>query len=363
MSHSAVYYIAAESYNDLKAIRSGGIIDTHLVVHGGGVTPSAQFFTDCKNAGTSPIVNNGNDGVAGWNGQDSYNANLAAMGAHAIGGESEQAPEIDSIMRHTRFLDYGGQGTGGGTNNDVWNVTHPGNVSGYGAAGYYETYDASTNLWRWPTLGPGMLHAKSHGVKEIGLMVGNWMMAAKCTRSNGTFDHAAYAKAIKARSTAQDYVDIANSMEANGVQFAGIGIWAGYGSNMNSLYNQFASWYKEWQAIWPANMKTMKERYEGTGPTPPTPTAQGTGPATCTTGDKIYVFVQGIDNALWSRCSTAGVWSAWESLSGKITSSPAATVTSDGTVHVFARGTDKALWHRAFTTKWSAWESLGGQIE
>jgi hypothetical protein len=169
-----------------------------------------------------------------------------------------------------------------------------------------------------------------------------------------------YLKALKSKSSAQDYINLANAYEAHGLTCAGIVVWGGYGTNMNSLYNQFASWFKAWQAIWPANMMTMDKRYEGNAP--PTPAAQSTGPATCSFGDKIYVFVQGVDNSLWSRCSTAGVWSDWEFLSGKLTSSPTACTTSDGTVHVFVRGTDKALWHRAFTTSWSAWESLGGLI-
>jgi hypothetical protein len=195
----------------------------------------------------SPILNNGNDGSAGWNGSDSYNADIAAQGWHAVGGESEQADEIDSIMNHLIFLDYGGQGTGGGTNDDVWNVTHPGSVHGFGAAGYYETYDASTNFWGWNVVGSGMLHAKAHGVKEIGIMVGTWMI-----------NH----------SSPQDYIQLAQDMEANGITCAGIGVWGGYGNNANNVYNQFASWFQQWQSIWPPETRTMKQRF-GSAPPPP----------------------------------------------------------------------------------------------
>jgi hypothetical protein len=389
MSHSAVYYIAAESYNDLKAIRSAGIIDAHLVVHGWGVTPPAKFISDCVSAGVSPILNNGNDGVAGWNGSNSYNANLANMGLHAVGGESEQAPEIDSIMDNLIFLDYGGQGTGGGTNNNVWYVTHPAPVHGHGAAGYYETYDASTNLWWWPTLGPGMLNAKAHGVKEIGLMVGNWMMASKFTTKSGVgsvFDHEGYANAIKARSTAQNYVDIANSMEANGITFAGIGIWAGYGSNMNSLLNQFSSWYKLWQSIWPPEARTMKQRY-GAAPPPPGPKCfsstkkedimenieinanEGSSPTPCAVGTKVYVFVQGTDDVLYVKCRTNNVWSDWQSMGGILTSSPGVCTTSEGHIIVTVRGKADAngkaeAWYREYDGKtWSGWQGLGGALQ
>ena len=113
VNHSMVYGVSGDSYNDLKALRSSGIIDCHFIIHGGGSSPPTNFVADCTAAGVSPVLNNGNDGAAGWNGSDSYNANVAAMGFHAVGGESEQAPEIDSIMNHLIFLDYGGEGTAG----------------------------------------------------------------------------------------------------------------------------------------------------------------------------------------------------------------------------------------------------------
>jgi len=246
-NHSMVYFVSGDSYSDLHALRSGGIIDLHYVIHGGGSSAPAQVVADCNAAGLSPVLNNGNDGAAGWNGSDSYNANLAAQGWHAVGGESEQAAEIDSIMSHLIFLDYGGEGTGGGTNDCVWCQTHSAPVHGFGAASYMETYDSATNFWGWNVLSQGVKSAKAHGVKEIGICVGTWMI-----------NH----------SSAQDYINLAQAYEANGITCAGIGVWGGYGNNANNIYNQFSSWFKAWQAVWPPTNVTMKNRFSGPTPTP-----------------------------------------------------------------------------------------------
>ena len=44
----------------------------------------------------------------------------------------------------------------------------------------------------------------------------------------------------------------------------------------------------------------------------------------------------------------AGSWSGWESLGGRLTSSPAAVSQSSGKIDVFVRGTDGALWERIY---------------
>ena len=346
VNHSAVYWVAGDSYDDLGQLRSGGIIDAHYIVHGGGSSPPSNVVNDILAAKLSPVLNNGNDGQAGWNGLDSYNANLAAAGWHAVGGESEQAAEIDSIMSHLTFLDYGGEGTGGGTDDDIWNVTHPGPVGKYGAVSYMETYDSNTNLWGWNVMGPGMQHAKAHGVKEIGMCVGTWMM-----------NH----------SSAQDYINIAQQMEANGITFAGIGVWGGYGSNMNDVFNQFRSWYQAWMDVWPATNITLKNRMTPTPPPPPPPaTLKIVGDAAlCSRDNKtIDVFAVKSDEALWHRQLGVTPLPAWESLGGICTSSPAAVSLTPGTIDTFVRGSDSAMWHKRYNgTAWSSWNSLGGGIE
>jgi len=334
-----VYFVSGDSYSDLGALRAAGIIDLHYVIHGGGSSAPSSVVADCNAAGLSPILNNGNDGAAGWDGSDAYNANVAAQGWHAVGGESEQAPEIDSIMSHLIFLDYGGEGTGGGTDDDVWNVTHPGPVSGHGAAGYYETYDGSSNFWGWDVVGPGMLHAKAHGVKEIGIMVGTWMMS---------------------HSTPQDYITLAQDMEANGITCAGIGVWGGYGNDANNVYNEFASWFQAWQAIWPPTNVTMKNRFAG--PTPPTPATVNfaSTPNTTIVGGNMNIFVKGSDDALWQ--STDGGKTFPTSLGGTLTSAPTA-ITRGSVIDVFARGSPDGVFQKQWTgTAWREWFNLGGQV-
>jgi len=87
------------------------------------------------------------------------------------------------------------------------------------------------------------------------------------------------------------------------------------------------------------------------------------------TDGRLEVFARGTDNALWHIWQTAphaGPWSAWSSLAGSITSTPAVAVNTDGRLEIFARGTDHALWHIWQTAPhagpWSAWSSLGGGI-
>ena len=337
-NHTCVYFIGGSTYSNLPELRSGGIIDAHLVLPGGGVTPPSQFVKDCIAAGLSPCLNNGNDGKAGWDGTAQYYNNVFGMGYHCAGGESEQADEIDAIMNANNntgiFLDYGGEGTGGGTNDDVWKETHTAPVHGGGCAGYYETYDGSENFWDWGVVGSGMKDAKAHGVKEIGIMIGSWML-----------DH----------STVQDYVTLAQTMESNGILCAGFGVWAGEENDMNSVYNEFASWYQQLMAIWPPTNITMKNRFAGVTPTPtPTPVAaDGSNPAVTYLNGVKYSFVRGTDNALWY---IANGMSKWQSLGGDLTSGVAAeTVGTD--IYVFGRGTDKATWYRTLK---KGWASIGG---
>jgi FtsP/CotA-like multicopper oxidase with cupredoxin domain len=77
------------------------------------------------------------------------------------------------------------------------------------------------------------------------------------------------------------------------------------------------------------------------------------------------VFVVGTDRALWwkSYNNETGSWSAWASLGGVVTASPAATTSSNGVIDVFVRGSDGALWQRTYSNgQWGSWTSLGGQL-
>jgi hypothetical protein len=86
---------------------------------------------------------------------------------------------------------------------------------------------------------------------------------------------------------------------------------------------------------------------------------------TAQNANSLDVFVQGTDGALWHKSHTGSSWSGWQSLGGKLTSSPAATSPSSGVIDVFVRGSDGVIWTRTTTnggTSWNSWHSIGGQV-
>ncbi len=71
--------------------------------------------------------------------------------------------------------------------------------------------------------------------------------------------------------------------------------------------------------------------------------ASGTGPAACSSGSHLGLFVEGTTGALYQKTWT-GSWSGWVDFGGALTSSPAATSPTSGVFDVFVRGTDGVLW-------------------
>jgi hypothetical protein len=93
-------------------------------------------------------------------------------------------------------------------------------------------------------------------------------------------------------------------------------------------------------------------------------TASGTGPAVCAqNANSLDVFVQGSDHALWHTSLQGSAWSAWGSLGGILTSSPAATSPANGVIDAFVRGSDYAIWGRTYNGRWSGWTSVGGGVD
>ncbi|MFG1914398.1 hypothetical protein [Micromonospora sp. NPDC048898] len=84
-------------------------------------------------------------------------------------------------------------------------------------------------------------------------------------------------------------------------------------------------------------------------------------------GNRIDVFYQGGDNAVWQVYHLEnGGWQPRVSLGGNITSPPTATWVPNGSrLDVFARGTDGYLYQKFWTAGggWSGWFNLGGQME
>lgn len=100
------------------------------------------------------------------------------------------------------------------------------------------------------------------------------------------------------------------------------------------------------------------------------------GPAVTEFGGYNLVFGRGTDNALWFRPVGSPNNERWESLSGQMTSAPAAATTTvpyyqyrpqHVRVSVFTRGIDNAMWYRVCDlqmcsdpTGWAVWQSAGG---
>jgi hypothetical protein len=79
--------------------------------------------------------------------------------------------------------------------------------------------------------------------------------------------------------------------------------------------------------------------------------------------DRLDLFANGTDSALWHRWWDGRAWGGWESLGGKLTSPPSAVCWGANRIDVFALGTDRALWHRWWDGRaWGGWESLGGRL-
>jgi hypothetical protein len=79
--------------------------------------------------------------------------------------------------------------------------------------------------------------------------------------------------------------------------------------------------------------------------------------------NRLDIFANGTDSALWHRWWNGASWGGWESLGGILTSPPCAVSWGPNRLDVFALGTDCALWHRWWDgASWGGWESLGGVL-
>lgn len=79
-------------------------------------------------------------------------------------------------------------------------------------------------------------------------------------------------------------------------------------------------------------------------------------------GNRLDLFVRGIDNALWHKWWDGG-WSIWENLGGNLTSPPVVVSWGVNRLDVFIRGIDNALWHKWWDgARWSDWEYQGGVL-
>jgi hypothetical protein len=72
----------------------------------------------------------------------------------------------------------------------------------------------------------------------------------------------------------------------------------------------------------------------------------------------IDVFIQGLDNRLWTRTRALGIWSGWNAVGGILTAGPTASTTAGGVVDVVVRGADSRLWHSRRNGGWSGWRGV-----
>ena len=260
MTHNMIYGIAGAYASNLAALKAAGFIDFHIVIPGGAApTTSSNFVTQCNDIGVSPVMNNGNDGISGCAGYDpeAYYKQVASLGWHAAGGESEPNGEWKAIMNNLVGMDYGGEWNCCNDLSNIWVHQMAGErVTGKGMCAYLETYVGVCGVYLCPdAVVKAAVACKNAGCKEVGLMVGGWMV------NHGV--------------GAQPYIDIIQRIEAAGVTVSGVVLWWGHGSDMNNTYNVNAGIIRSLQAIWPPEMTTLKNRFTQPAPTPPEPEVLG----------------------------------------------------------------------------------------
>ena len=246
MTHNMVYGIAGAYASNMAALKAAGFIDFHLVIPGGAApTTSSNFVKQCNDLGVSPVLNNGNDGISGCAGYDpnSYYKQVADLGWHAAGGESEPNGEWKAIMNNLVGMDYGGEWNCCNDLSNIWVHQMAGEkVTGKGMCAYLETYVGVCGVYLCPdAVVKAAVACKNAGCKEVGLMIGGWMV------NHGI--------------GAQPYIDIIQRIEAAGVTVSGVVLWWGHGSDMNNTYNVNAGIIRALQAVWPPEMTTLKNRF------------------------------------------------------------------------------------------------------
>jgi hypothetical protein len=208
----------------------------------------------------------------------------------------------------------------------------------------------------WPYIQTGTKESAALG-KGNGILAGVWEYGSDGHDYNPILTNSkngAYSDA------APSYRYMLDWSYANGVGFNHFHVWCGDNAQGLSRYKELGfekivadlqTYYPPWGA-WST---VGGQLASGTGPAASAPDAS--------TSD---VFLQGTDNALWyTHHTSASGWTAWKSLGGGLTASPAAVSRPNGKIDVFVRGTDGALWTRATTnggTSWGAWSKIGGQL-
>ena len=229
-------------------------------------------------------------------------------------------------------------------------------VDPFTVANSWESYYTS----EVPYIQTGSKQAAALGIQN-GILAGTW--------ANSGGDNQIYANSVSGSGTS--YLSMLNWSYANGIGFTSFQVWCGDNPNGLSQYKTlgFDKIVANLQKSYPAT--TSASLAKGGSAQPHWSKiggqlASGTGPAAdAQDANSINIFVQGTDHALWYSHWGGTKWSAWKSLGGVLTSSPAATSPTSGVLDVFVRGTNGGLYEKTSTnggSSWSAWTSLGGQI-
>ena len=215
----------------------------------------------------------------------------------------------------------------------LWQEGNPVYTNSFTVANSWESYYTS----EWSSIQTGSKQAAALGIQN-GLLAGTW--------ANSGGDNQIYANSVSGSGTS--YLSMLDWSYANGIGFTSFHVWCGDNPDGLQQYESlnFSQIVANLQKYYPPTSSasfgnSLSGSWSGLGGQ----IASGTGPAACAQNtNSLDVFVQGTDNLLWHESLQDSTWSAWKSLGGNVTSSPAATSPTSGVIDVFVRVSDGAVW-------------------
>jgi hypothetical protein len=348
-THPIEYHIGCppSMVNDgssLNYFKSHGFTVVHLVVPDKG-TYQTELNT-IKSLGMKAIID---VEIPIWNGGQlqstsisnfsSYFQSLKNAGWEYVSSEGGRAGDLDYMAQFFKgYVNYNCDQCG------LWKDMYKHSLTVMNSWESYYTQE-------WPYIQNGTKESAALG-KENGILAGVWEYGSDGKDYNPILTNSK-------NGGSPSYKSMLDWSYANGVGFNHFHVWCGDNAQGLSRYKDLGFE----QVV--ADLQVDYPPWGGWSPVGGQ-LASGTSPATCAQdANKLDVFVQGTDNALWYRHSDGSNWSSWMSLGGVLTASPAAVSQSAGKIDVAVRGSDGALWTRSTTnggSSWSAWSKIGGQL-
>ena len=303
--------------NKIKSLGMTPIIDVEMPIWNGGrlsntpITSFGAYFQSLKNAGWEYVASEG-----GRSGDPSY---IKSLGLGYINYNCDQCGLWKNIY------------TDAGTVLNSWESYYPA---------------------EWPYIQNGSTQAAACGIQN-GILAGVW--------SNTGGANQILANSLN--GSTPSYKSMLDWSYANGIGFTSFQAWCGPNPQGLSTYKAagFESVVADLQTYYPpTSSSTLGGSWSSLGGQ----LASGTGPAVCAqNANSLDAFVQGADHVLWHKSFQGSAWSAWASLGGNLTSSPAATSPANGMIDVLARGTNGALYSKQLSGGvWGSWKTIGGQL-